>query len=308
MCGVCVEPAAIRIVAEEAQGPIHEKMNFNEIFQLDVIFYLRETTNFMETFDWLRQGIGNEKITSVNRLPAEIIILRALEMRIEQGFNDPAYQKLLSQPLFRSLIRKVCGKKWQNDFTETTKGLELDPLSILYNADTFLKDNKLLESMKIVDVLPACRRLLKHYHSWWLKGETLGKNNCDDRTKVSDLNSVDRFDLLLRAIYFSVITIGNIKASKHILWELAHNRQAGGSTFEANDLWLQRVASLKLYDMVGFDKFIKYFPDFRVTLFYYIGLRRGYTQTQKKLLLEAAQQYPVNERDPRMTIENCDWE
>lgn len=118
MCGVCTEHAAIHVVAREAEGIFLEDTNFDKMNWLDAIFYLRETVYFTEAFDWLRQGREKEKITSLNSLPVEIIILRALEMRIEKGYNDPAYQKLLSQPLFSSLIRKVCGKKWQNKFQE----------------------------------------------------------------------------------------------------------------------------------------------------------------------------------------------
>jgi len=98
-----------------------------------------------------------------------------------------------------------------------------------------------------------------------------------------------------------------LKRDKNILRELAISRYCSGSDFIANDLWLQRIAALKLYDLLGFDGFIQYFQDFRTTIFYYIGLKRGYTQAQKKILLEAARQHPeVAFRDDPMIIEEWD--
>ena len=321
MCGLCVERGIVLdTIKNELLGILPDKKKLNEgnFWQkLEAISYLREATDFVEAFDWLRQGIGKSKVSSLEYLPVETILLRALEMRTAKGFNDPAYQKLLHKPLFRSLIKKACGRRWENNFAQATSGLDAASLSILYNADTFLQDNKSLEQLRFDQALPACRNLLRHYYSWWLKGERLRKNDLEERFKetgvfdpIEDIaeDQHDRFNILLRALYFSVLTIGKFKASKKILWAVANTPPAGIPEFLGNDLWLQRVSALTLYDMVGFDNFIRYFPDFRITIFYYIGLKRGYTDAQKKLLREAAHQYPENERDDFMRIEDCGWE
>jgi len=321
MCGWCVERGIVLdTIKNEMLGILPEKKKFNEgnfWEKLEVICYLREATGFVKAFDWFRQEIGTAKIPSMDCLPTETIFLRALEIRTVKGFSNPEYQKLLHSPLFRSLIKKACGSKWETIFAQATRGLDASPLSILYNADSFLYDNRSLELLRFDQVLPACRNLLKHYYSWWLKGEGLRKNDLHvmmEETGIFDPiddiaeDQCDRFNILIRTLYFSVLTIGKFKASKKILWALANKPPAGVPKFLGNDLWLQRVSALTLYDMVGFDKFIKYFPDFRITIFYYIGLKRGYTDAQKKLLRDAAQQYPENDSYALMSIEDCGWE
>lgn len=314
MCGCCTESIALNVLEQEIQGISPTKEQLQECTP-SLYFYLREATDFAMAFDHLTLAGTGEKIVPLEKLPAEIILLRALEIRAEQEFSDSTYQALVGVPLFSSLIDKVCGKKLEYNFAQATTGMDMTPLYFLYDADTYLLENRAFELVQTDQILPAYHSLLKHYTTWWLKGVGLRKNDLVQRMKetgfydpIDDIaeGQYERFNLLLRALHFSVLTIGKFEDGKNVLWELAHNNPFGVSDFSGADLWLQRIAALKLYDLMGFDSFIKHFPDFRITLFYYIGLKRGYTKEQKKMILEAARHFPeIAQNDFWMKIE--DW-
>ena len=314
MCGWCTESLALEIVEQEIRGIYPEKERLHEGSPF-LDYYLREATDFVKAFDYLKLTITGEKSVPLEKWPLEIILLRALEIRAEQDFNAFAFQEVAKESLFRSLIYKACGEKLKNNFAQSTRGVDTTPLCFLYDADTFLHENRAFELKRTEQILPACHRLLKHYHAWWLKGAGLRKNDLEQRMEETGIydpiedvaeDQTERFNLLLRALYFSVLTIGKFEAGKNVLWELAHSNPIGIPQFSGDDLWLQRIAALKLYDLLGFDSFIKHFPDFRITLFYYIGLKRGYTQEQKKLILEAARQFPKSvNNDFWMKMEDC---
>jgi len=314
MCGCCTESIALNVIEQEIQGIRPEKEQLQECSPY-LYFYLREATDFAVAFNHLTLTETGEKIMSWGKLPAEIILLRALEIRAEQEFSASTYQKLVGVPLFGSLIEKVCGKKLEYNFAQATRGMDMTPLYFLYDADTYLLDNRAFEFKQAEQIIPACHSLLKYYTTYWLKGVGLRKNDLEQRMKETGIydplddiaeDQYERFNLLLRALYFSVLTIGKFEDGKNVLWELVHNNPFGVSDFSGADLWLQRVSALKLYDLLGFDSFIKHFPDFRITLFYFIGLKRGYTKEQKKMILEAARQFPESDQnDFWMKIE--DW-
>ncbi len=314
MCGCCTESIALDVLAQEIQGILPEKEQLEERSPY-LYFYLREAADFVMAFNHLTLTETGEKIVSWEKFPAEIILLRALEIRSEQDFSASTYQRLTGEPLFNSLIDKACVEKLKNNFAQATQGMDMTPLYFLYDPDTYLFDNRAFELKQTDQIRIACHSLLKYYTTYWLKGVGLSKNDLGQRMKeggiyypIDDIaeDPYERFNLLLRALYFSVLTIGKFEDGENVLWELAHNNPFGVSDFSGADLWLQRVSALKLYDLLGFDSFIKNFPDFRITLFYYIGLKRGYTKEQKKMILAAARQFPESaQNDFWMKIE--DW-
>jgi hypothetical protein len=142
---------------------------------------------------------------------------------------------------------------------------------------------------------------LKHYISWWLKGQELQKNDLDAMMKetgifdpINDISDEEhhRFNILSRAIYFCILTVGSCSAGKKMLLAIAQRPSAGVPWFDGDELWLNRIAALKLYDLEGFDAFLKHLRTIRATNFYYICMVRDVPVEKLRLMLDEVRRLP----------------
>lgn len=303
MCGWCFESFVKEVLEKERSNCILPE-DCDEDWT--AWFYLREGNDFPLALERLSQSMKRKKVVPLEYLSAEIVLLRMLEILLQHGFSSPIYQRLIRRRLIRSLIVKACDKCRHSAFVNALKDLNLGPLAMLNKSDTYLSQKMARQLTQPAAVIPACRSLLNFYRTWWLQGKGLARNDLSMRMEetgildpIEDVAEADqeRFELLFRTIFFSILMVGEFAAGKNMLHILAKEDPAGVPLFTGNDLWLQRTAALKLYDLIGFDAFCGYFADFRDTLFYYIDLKRGLTLEQKTRLLELARRKPVGKRD-----------
>lgn len=313
MCGYCTEETALKILKDDIQGSLQMK---DLEYGLARYFYLRETPEFIPALDSLRRSLAQErsdmssdippflaqkKPSFFSEVPPAVLLYRGLEILLVQGFASPAYQLLLKKPLYREAISFTCSDEKRNAFELATEGLEIEHLGMLYDAETYFWGERSKQLRTLAHVLPSCRNLLKHYISWWLEGKDLKKDDMtaaiEERDVTDPINVISdedrsRFDLLCRALYFSILMVGSCSAGKKILKAIVQRNPAGTPGMEGEDIWLQRVAAVKLYDLEGFTALSKYLTTIRATHYYYIDIVRSFTVEQKELLLGEIKLHP----------------
>jgi hypothetical protein len=303
MCGWCFESVVKEVLEKECSNRILPE-DCDEDWT--AWFYLREANDFALALERLCQSLKKKKVVPLEYFSAELVLLRMLEILLESGFSSPKYQHLIRRRLIRGLIAKACGNGGKESFIGLAKELNAGYLAVLYETDTYLDEGKAAALRRAADILPACLDLLRYYRRGWLRncsyddymprglGGTTRKS--DAMFEITD-EQRDRFEIMLRALFFSVSMVGRCPSGRKMLHTLALEVPAYVPDFSGNDLWLQRTAALKLYDMVGFDTFRGYYADFRDTLFYYIDLKRGLSDEQKGRLLDLARQKPAGKQN-----------
>ena len=291
----CAEKHVLDILSDDIRGSL--RMNSLEVVG-GSYYYLRETPDFISALDRLRRAQIQEFSVEV---PPIVILFRGLEVLLTKGFNSPEYQQLLKRPLYRNAIAASCSAEKRKEFESATEGLKVDHLGLLYDAETYFWAKRSRVLLTITDLLPSCRNILKHFISWWLNDQELQVNDFlamrEKTAPMEPLNEVpdgeqSRFDLLSRALYFSILTVGGSAADKKTLLPVAQRSIAGVHCFNGVDLWLQRVAALKLYELEGFESLSKKVATLRSTYYYYIDLIRGFSLEQKQLLLDEVRRHP----------------
>jgi len=298
MCGYCTEQIALDIIFDDVQGNLKMK---NVSYSPARYFYMRETKDFISSLDRLRRSIAQKHLSFFSEVPSEVILYRGLEILLEQGFTSPTYQQLLKKQLYRDAIVATCSDEKRKNFELATEGLDIKHLGLLYDAETYFWGERSKQLRTLAHVLPSCRNLLKHYISWWLKGQELQKNDLDammEETGIFDpINDISdeehlRFNILSRAFYFCILTVGSCSAGKKMLLAIAQRPSAGVPWFDGDELWLNRIAALKLYDLEGFDAFLKHLRTIRATNFYYICIVRDVPVEKLRLMLDEVRRHP----------------
>lgn len=303
MCGWCFESFVKEVLEKERSNRILPE-DCDEDWT--AWFYLREANDFPLALERITQSMKRKKVVPLEYLSAETVLLRMLEILLQHGFSSPIYQRLIRRRLIRNLIVKACNMGLPSASVNALKDNDCEPLAILYESDTYFSKNKASLLTRLAVFVPPCRSLLNYYRKWWLHGEGLIRNDLSKRMEetgildpIEDVAEAEheKFEFLLRALYFSILTIGQFAAGKNMLRVLAKEDPIGVPLFTGSDLWLQRTAALKLYDLIGFEAFCDYFEEFRDTLFYYIDLKRGLSDEQKSRLLELALQKPAGKQN-----------
>ncbi|MEI6208874.1 MAG: hypothetical protein WCP20_19010 [Desulfuromonadales bacterium] len=300
MCGYCTEEVALDILYDDVRG----KLKTNNLGYLLRYFYLRETPDFIHSFDKIRRSLAQKKIPFFSGVPAEALLFRGLETLIKQGFESGNYKKLLKNSIYRDAITLLCSENMQKEFEALAKGYEIENLVQLYVTKTFFTAEGVQLLMTSSHILQSCRSLLKHYIAWWLDGQmppvdllasveelgVLDEINKDHQDKTpSAIYGRTRkffFESLIRSLYFSIIMIGDDPHDKVILRAIAKKKPSETPHISGEDLWLRRVAALKLYELEGFDTFSKYLTKRRSNLFFYINQLHSFSAEQKQIILD----------------------
>lgn len=302
MCGYSTERIALDILSNDVGDKLQMKNLGNS---LDLCFYLRETPDFLSALERVRLSLAQQRLVFLSEVPPIVLLYRGLEILLTQGFESPAYQQLLKKTLYRDAIVAACSAEVREKFESATDGLGIEHLGLLHEAESYFWGENSKQLRTLAQVLPSCRNILKHYVSWWLTGLELQKNDLSATMEeagimdpIDDINAEEhsRFDLLSRAFYFSILTVGSCSAGNKMLLAVAQRLPAGVPNFDGVDLWLQRIAALKLYEMEGFDSFCRHVSTIRATNYYYIDLLRGFSMEQKALLLEEVRRNPAADR------------
>lgn len=291
MCGYCSEQIALDILKKDISGVLQMKELGANVFRY---FYLRESPDFLSALGHMKRSIAQNRVPFFTGLsfsdgiPQQVLLYRGLEILLQHGYSSPAYQRILKQSLYRDAVAALCNNKQRDDFESATGGLNIEYLGVLYESETYFWGERSKDLRTLANVLPSCRNMLKHYISWWLDGKALKKvdDHCLDKEEYS------RFLQLFRAVYFSVLMVGSCSAGKKMVGAIVEKDPATTPSRAGDDLWLQRVAALKLYDLVGFDVFLKHLATTRATNFYFIDVVRGFSLKQKQLLLDEVRRHP----------------
>ena len=285
MCGYCTEQIALDILKRDMAGALQMKELGSNVSRF---FYLRESTDFLSALDRLKRSLAQKRLSFFSGIPHQVLFYRGLEILLQHGYSSPAYQRLLKQPLYRDTVATLCNNKQRDYFESATVGLNVDCLGVLYESETYFWGERSKELRTLANVLLSCRNMLKHYISWWLDGKNLKKMDEHCLTK----EEYSRFSLLYRAVYFSVLMVGSCSAGKKMMGAIVEKEPVTTPSIAGDDLWLQRVAALKLYDLAGFDAFLKHLTNTRATNFYFIDIVRGFSLKQKHLLLDEVRRHP----------------
>ena len=288
MCGFCTEQIALEVLKNELSGNLHMKDLGSNLHRH---FYLRETPDFLPALDRLKRSLAHKRLSFFPDTPHHVLLHRGLEILLQHGYSSPEYQCLLKQNLYRETVAALCNNEQRNNFETATAGLNVNYFGVLYEPETFFWGERSKGLRTLATVLPACRNMLKHYVSWWLDGNDM---NIEDECGVAD-DDYKWFSLLFRAFYFSVLVVGSCSAGKKMLGAIAEKLPAGTPSFEGDDLWLQRVAALKLYDLEGFETFLKHLTTTSSTNYYFLDVVRSFSFEQKQILLDEARHYPETE-------------
>lgn len=288
MCGYCTEPIALDILKRDLSGTLQMKELGADVSRY---FYLREAPEFLPALNRLKRSLAQKRQPFSPSIPHQVLLYRGLEILLQHGYASPEYQRLLKQSLYRDAVAALCNNDQRNEFESATAGLKVEYLGVLYEPETYFWGERSKELRTLANVLPSCRNMLKHYISWWLEGKSLKKV---DEYVLAE-GEYSRFSLLFRAVYFSFLMVGSCSAGKKMVGAILEKTPASTPWFDGDDLWLQRVAALKLYDLAGFDAFLKYLTTTRATNFYFIYIVRGFSLIQKQLLLDEVRRYPESD-------------
>ncbi|MBF0233446.1 MAG: hypothetical protein HQK65_10475, partial [Desulfamplus sp.] len=153
----------------------------------------------------------------------------------------------------------------------------------LYQAETYFNNDKWHTFIEHADLPKECVKILNFYISWWLKDGDLAKNDSHyiEETlsgtgviydPIMDVPKEERvlFDLVFRALYFSVCYLSKLHLHDDCLKKLIVTSPSGVPFFDGMDLWLQRKATERLYKSKGVSFFINTIDDIRTILPLYL--------------------------------------
>lgn len=284
MCGYCTEKIAIEILTSDVRGNLQMTDLGSNLYRY---FFLRETPDFISGLESLKRSLAHKRLPFFSEVPHRVLLYRGMGILLEQGFESPAYQKLLKQSLYREAIVTLCSDKNRKAFESATEGFNIEHLGMLYDAETYFWGDRCKQLRTLTHILPSCRNMLKHYVSWWLNGR--GLNKVDEYSLASEEKA--RFLLLFRAVYFSVLMVGSCSAGKKMLAAVIEKEPVGTPAIDGEDLWLQRIAALKLYNLEGFEAFLKRLTTIRATIFYCLDIARNFSLEKKQLLLDEVRRH-----------------
>ncbi|MBC8019108.1 MAG: hypothetical protein H7X83_11405 [Verrucomicrobia bacterium] len=312
---------AIDLLRQELELSLSPESDFGAF---EWLFYLRETPDYLGAFYHLKESVYRRKIVDIHALDGEVAIFRATEMLFQGSAQLITYRSLIQEPAFKRAIEKACSNGAREDFDNMAATIDISPLTALYDAATYLDPATDLRRAPLRPLMAAAVNLTRHYILWWLKNANDRQREREELDKMAELahwlagdeddaseltveepvnahpkfqdGDSQRFTILARAVYFAIQLLGKHRAGIPLLRQVAKNTPRFTPDFTGHDLWLQRVAALKLYDLVGFDAFVANFADYRAMVFEYIELLRGFSGEQKRRLHDLARQNRGNSR------------
>jgi len=280
MCGYCLETIALDILRDDIAGKLKSKDLGSNLHRY---FYLREVSDIVPALELIKHDPKHEELTQ------RAIFYRGLEILITEGFESVAYQRLLKQSNYRQAVGDFCGDLAKSEYEDAVQGLDTAFLKHLYEPETYFWKDRANQLKALSNILPACQKMLRHYISWW----HLGVNLQSEGEYSLDSHEYARFTIISRAVYFSILVIGSCSAGKKLLQKIVVNNPYGTLDEGGDDLWLQRIAAIKLYELEGLKPFINQIAVIRPTLYLYLDMLQPFSTEQKELLLNEASRFSI---------------
>lgn len=290
MCGYCTEAYVYDFWERQKNG---KSLRFGD--GIDVEFIFQETDNPLHILERFMVAARRRKI--VTWLPLDdVLICRAVDLLLDGGPGSLSYQRFIKKKFFKQEVVKPCHGNTQVKTDCFTGRFELNRLAHLYEVETWSSKGSIQKLLEIAAVKDETLTVLRNYIRWWLKGENL---KMDDINKDNDGAAIfeivsneayEEFEIIFRAVWFSLNFIGRFQAGKNILKEIVRNCPIAVPLPDGKDLWIQRRAALMLFNHDGLAPFLE--QGCRVSLLYYLHLRRGLTLEQMDLIALAAGSLP----------------
>lgn len=307
MCGYCIEALGLK----KTLFLDHSPEMFAHIFYLqetrDPVVAIQ--TVLAATTE---PGQKRTEMETLGVLNAHTLLCKVLECIVTSGIQSESVKTLLASPWIQKAIfcesfdescqiqslstlvlphLKACyplnRKITQSRFdTAATVFPDISFFRPLYEAGTCFVPER-WEAFMADDALTAhCHGILTCYMEWWLEGGSI-RHESDaaitealDGTGVifdpmMDLSNEDRltFDLVFRALYFSLLVIGKSPECVDFILPLLTRQPEGVPDFDGYDLWLQRKAAEIVYHHKGIDPFIASIESIRTRIFAYLAAK-----------------------------------
>lgn len=299
MCGYCSEKIVFEITDAE-----HRNTDFS--FPLTdsfyAHFYLQATNDPLHALEKIVESNIIQKVIPAEMIPPDTIVCRALEILFKQGFDSTVYQRLLNNHHYRHALASACSSKKKSELESVSSRFAINHLAILYDDHTYLTSEGAFDLRTLVPLKKESHDLLRFYIRWCLQGEEL----LDDESGYApeDLTSIS---IIHRTIWFSLLFLGRYQAATPILLKMVITNPARIPFFDGMDLWVQRQASLMLYDLQGLTPFADKLGNIRGSLIYFIDLKRGLPNAQKHQLLECVKRMPGSDVDDMLGFSLKEW-
>ncbi|RLC11621.1 MAG: hypothetical protein DRH43_03740 [Deltaproteobacteria bacterium] len=301
MCGYCMEEIAIDVVKKEAKGQQGQRS-----VEANLSLYFRPC--LQEAKDFLAAvEIANDVLYDLDEDQAcnEVILCRTLEIVFKQGF-DSDYWKLIENKTVRQAIRKKCSHETKNAVLGSGFPFVDNCLLRLYEAETYFEKERWSELLSDRDALAvSCRQTLRYYVDWWLLGKGLSRNDRVRNGIVDGLNERNKdecylFELFYRLFFFGTMLLPYKKDDRNITYQLLTNNPSYLPDFSGMDLWLQRIAIIRLANSGGIASLLPYDPAIRPALIYYMATKIGMDKEGRKLLSDSMlSSYDESQRNDR---------
>ncbi len=287
MCGYCTELYALYAIAAKPSDPFTAKVRLRGYGRTVLIQEAQNPGAFLD-------GIERPPDTA----ESVVWLGRALQILTDDGFDSPAYREWLAVPRFRVAVNLHCrGAKAQTS-AYATSSLDVASLGWLVERETWHGPGVFARRASEVS-RERCEFLLAQYGAscFPAAGESSGEAVEDGVTSTAPSRSElgDQFDNWLLPLMLAVSEIAQRSCPDEVvrraLWPLVCNQPAWMPQFEALELWLQRQATLAVYDRFGIAPFADNLYSLRPELFQYLGLTGRIDARERGRLLEAFLQH-----------------
>ena len=262
MCGYCDEDLALRI----AEGKVVLGAN---PYPLAVRLALQEMPQLADAFaigtPALRKGV----------VFTQIFLARLIDLLDRAGFESAEYRHLLRQQDFARLVDLGCDPTLRDDFDTQEPLLDTREFTWVRDRETYLTPGAFADSMGKVRRSAV---LLRQYAQWWLGAGQREPDHPQLNNRAEDHRRQERSFL---AMWATVIASTHQPEAFDTLRPIALNAPATIPGPHALDLWLQRRATLGLYDKEGIAPFIAVFGSLRAEIFRYLTLKRPITASER---------------------------
>ncbi len=300
MCGYCSEKIVFEIADAER---LKKDFSFPLTDSFYAHFYLQATDDPLQALEKIVESNILQKVIPAEMIPPDTILCRALEILFKHGFDSTVYQGLLNNHHYRHAIATACSSKNRSELKSVSSRFAIEHLAILYDNHTYLTREGAFDLRTLAPLKKECHDLLRYYIHWWLEGEGLAEEDAGGFSPEDQTS----FSIIFRAVWFSLLLLGRYQAATPILLKMLTTNPAKIPFFDEMDLWVQRQASLMLYDLQGLTSLVDKLGNIRGSLIYFIDLKRGLPDAHKHQLLECVKRLPRSDADDMLGFSLREW-
>jgi len=267
MCGDCSEVYAFAFLEAQKRGlKIGDCLADPEDLGFLLSVCVQEAGDFIgfaKSVAAVEDLRGRELLRACN---AVVLHCLAIDLLLTEGFDSPSSQWLQQQLCWERIFSGDVIRRG----VAALKAAGLGRLRLLYAAEAYSNRKKATTLIDLRRFGRECYRLL----NWYIGG-------CNGDMRDSAL-----FARLFPALYYALEAC---REDSVLLAEIVVRRVVDPPGPLALDLWLQRRAALRLYDLCGIDPFVRNLDRIRGRLLYYLDLKRSLSEADREALLMVSQ-------------------